>query len=137
MFHGKADHSLQALCDQIQRPKVTIATNLWNIPCGVSLVLCIFDHILGIDFGTRTICYAVITPSMNKAQIVFNVLSGIGQAGPLTLLVALVQFTAPHAFLSTATGLGFSARAIGGAFGSAVSFLWTSRIKRAWLMLER
>jgi hypothetical protein len=31
-----------------------------------------------------------------------------------------VQFSAPHAFLSTATGLAFSARAIGGAFGSAV-----------------
>lgn len=57
---------------------------------------------------------------MNNAQIGFNVLSGIGQSGPLTLIVALVQFTAPHAFLSTATGLGFSARAIGGAFGSAV-----------------
>jgi hypothetical protein len=36
------------------------------------------------------------------------------------MLVACVQFTAPHAFLSTATGLAFSARAIGGAFGSAV-----------------
>lgn len=36
------------------------------------------------------------------------------------MLVALIQFTAPHAYLSTATGLGFSARAIGGAFGSAV-----------------
>src|ERR1700712_3721618 len=36
------------------------------------------------------------------------------------VLPALVQFTAPHAFLSTATGLAFSARAIGGAFGSAV-----------------
>ena len=47
-------------------------------------------------------------------------ISGIGQAGPLTLLVALIQFAAPHAYLSTATGLGFSARAIGGAFGSAV-----------------
>jgi hypothetical protein len=57
---------------------------------------------------------------MNHAQIGFNILSGIGQSGPLTLLVALVQFTAPHAFLSTATGLAFSARAIGGAFGSAV-----------------
>ena len=34
--------------------------------------------------------------------------------------MALVQFTAPHAYLSTATGLAFSARAIGGAFGSAV-----------------
>ena len=31
-----------------------------------------------------------------------------------------MQFTAPHAYLSTATGLAFSARAIGGAFGSAV-----------------
>lgn len=47
-------------------------------------------------------------------------LAGIGQSGPLTLLVACVQFTAPHAFLSTATGMAFSARAIGGAFGSAV-----------------
>lgn len=47
-------------------------------------------------------------------------LGGLGQSGPLTLLVALVQFTAPHAFLSTATGLAFSARAIGGAFGSAI-----------------
>jgi hypothetical protein len=46
--------------------------------------------------------------------------AGIGQAGPLTLLVALVQFTSPHAYLSTATGLAFSARALGGAFGSAV-----------------
>ncbi|KAJ9502871.1 hypothetical protein LTR99_010050 [Exophiala xenobiotica] len=71
-------------------------------------------------FLVVTICYAVITPSMNNAQIGFNVLSGIGQSGPLTLIVALIQFTAPHAFLSTATGLGFSARAIGGAFGSAV-----------------
>ncbi|EXJ83364.1 hypothetical protein A1O1_06985 [Capronia coronata CBS 617.96] len=73
-----------------------------------------------IIFLVVCICYAVITPSMNKAQIGFNVLSGLGQSGPLTLIVALVQFTAPHAFLSTATGLGFSARAIGGAFGSAV-----------------
>jgi MFS family permease len=66
------------------------------------------------------VCYATIKPTMNKAQIGYNVISAIGQAGPLTLLVALVQFTAPHAFLSTATGLAFSARAIGGAFGSAV-----------------
>jgi len=57
---------------------------------------------------------------MNHAQIGFNVISGVGQSGPLTLLVALVQFTAPHAYLSTATGLAFSARALGGAFGSAV-----------------
>ena len=66
------------------------------------------------------ICYACIEPSWNHAQIGFNVISAIGQAGPLTLLVSLTQFTAPHAFLSTATGLAFAARAIGGAFGSAV-----------------
>lgn len=69
---------------------------------------------------SSSICYATIRPSWNTPQIVFAVLAGIGQAGPLTLLVACVQFTAPHAFLSTATGLAFSARAIGGAFGSAV-----------------
>lgn len=45
---------------------------------------------------------------------------GIGQAGPLSLLPAAIQYTSPHAYLSTATGLAFSARAIGGAFGSAV-----------------
>lgn len=67
-----------------------------------------------------TICYGCITPSWNHAQIGLNVIAGIGQSGPLTLLVALVQFTAPHAYLSTATGLAFAARALGGAFGSAV-----------------
>ena len=46
--------------------------------------------------------------------------AAFGQAAPLTLIPALIQFTAPHAYLSTATGLAFSARAIGGAFGSAV-----------------
>lgn len=71
-------------------------------------------------FLVVVICYGCITPSWNKAQIGLNVISGIGQSGPLTLLVALVQFTAPHEYLSTATGLAFSARAIGGAFGSAV-----------------
>ncbi|KAI1334417.1 MFS general substrate transporter [Xylariaceae sp. FL0016] len=71
-------------------------------------------------FLVVTICYATIRPSWDRPQIAFGVLAGIGQAGPLTLLVAAVQFTAPHAFLSTATGLAFSARAIGGAFGSAV-----------------
>jgi len=73
-----------------------------------------------IIFLVVTCCYAAISPNWNSAQIGFNVLSGFGQSGPLTLLVAAVQFTAPHAFLSTATGLAFSARAIGGAFGSAV-----------------
>ncbi|KAI1138413.1 MFS general substrate transporter [Hypoxylon sp. FL0543] len=71
-------------------------------------------------FLVVTICYATIQPSWSSAQLGFNVLAGFGQAGPLTLLVACIQFTAPHAFLSTATGLAFSARAIGGAFGSAV-----------------
>ncbi|KUI64223.1 Putative HC-toxin efflux carrier TOXA [Cytospora mali] len=71
-------------------------------------------------FLVVTICYACINPTWDKQQILFNVLAGIGQSGPLTLLVACVQFTAPHAFLSTATGMAFSARAIGGAFGSAV-----------------
>ncbi|KAK0716897.1 major facilitator superfamily domain-containing protein [Lasiosphaeria miniovina] len=66
------------------------------------------------------ICYAAFQPGWDHVQIGLNVIGGIGQAGPLTLLVACVQFTAPHAFLSTATGLAFSARAIGGAFGSAV-----------------
>ncbi|KAF7294672.1 MFS general substrate transporter [Mycena indigotica] len=67
-----------------------------------------------------SICYATITPQLNHAQIVYNILAGIGQSGPLTLIVALTQFTAPHQYLSTATGLAFSARAIGGAFGSAI-----------------
>lgn len=71
-------------------------------------------------FFVVSVCYGTNTPKENKAQLAFNVLAGIGQAGPLTLLVALVQFTSPHAYLSTATGLAFSARAIGGAFGSAV-----------------
>ena len=47
-------------------------------------------------------------------------LAGIGQSGPLTLILALVQFSAPHAFIATASGFALSARAIGGAFGSAV-----------------
>lgn len=71
-------------------------------------------------FLASTICYALITPNLNAAQIGYNVLVAVGQAGPLTLLVAVIQLSAPHEHLSTATGLAFSARAIGGAFGSAV-----------------
>ncbi|KAL9077902.1 MAG: hypothetical protein Q9157_003169 [Trypethelium eluteriae] len=67
-----------------------------------------------------SICYTTINPNLNHAQIGYNVITALGQSAPLTLIVALVQFTAPHAYLSTATGLAFSARAIGGAFGSAV-----------------
>ena len=66
------------------------------------------------------ICYATIKPSENGAQYAISVLAGIGQSGPLTLILALVQFAAPHAFIATASGFALSARAIGGAFGSAV-----------------
>ncbi|KAI9655278.1 MAG: hypothetical protein M1821_005425 [Bathelium mastoideum] len=71
-------------------------------------------------FLVVSICYTTISPNFNHAQIGYNVITAFGQSGPLTLIPALVQFTAPHAYLSTATGLAFSARAIGGAFGSAV-----------------
>lgn len=71
-------------------------------------------------FLITTICFATVKPSEKVPEYVFLVISGIGQSGPLTLLTVLVQFTAPHAYLSTATGLAFSARSIGGAFGSAV-----------------
>ncbi|KAJ2896245.1 hypothetical protein MKZ38_005739 [Zalerion maritima] len=73
-----------------------------------------------ISFLAVSIFYSCVKPSLDKGQIVINVVGGFGQAGPLTLLPAVIQYTAPHAFLSTATGLAFSARAIGGAFGSAV-----------------
>jgi hypothetical protein len=89
-----------------------------------TLTLCT-ETPLVVTFGIMliaSICYANIKPSWSIPQIVFTVLTGIGCAGPLTLLVACVQFTAPHAFLSTATGLAFSARAIGGAFGTAVIY---------------
>jgi len=71
-------------------------------------------------FFIVTVFFAVVKPSEKVSEYVILVFCGFGQAGPLTLLVALIQFTAPHAYLSTATGLAFSARAIGGAFGSAV-----------------
>jgi len=73
-------------------------------------------------FLVSCILYTTIKPTQNfnSAQIGYNIITGVGQAGPLTLIPALIQFTAPHAFLSTATGLAFSARAIGGAYGSAV-----------------
>ena len=45
---------------------------------------------------------------------------GISQAGPLSLLVPIIQFAAPHEYLSTASGIAYSGRSIGGAFGSAV-----------------
>lgn len=74
---------------------------------------------------------------MSHAQIGYNIMcmllgfvfsfnhlianaAGLAQAGPLSLLIAVVQFTAPHAYLSTSTGLALSARAIGGASPVAV-----------------
>lgn len=71
-------------------------------------------------WSSSCILYATIKPSWNSVQLGINVIAGLGQAGPLTLLPACIQYTAPHAFLSTATGMAFSSRAIGGAFGSAV-----------------
>ena len=86
-------------------------------------------------FLVVVILYGCITPGWNHAQIGINVISGIGQSGPLTLLVALVQFTAPHEYLSTATGLAFSARAIGGAFGSAVlDAIINGKISSTWAL---
>lgn len=67
-----------------------------------------------------TIYFAVVKPDESISEYVILVIQGFGQAAPLTLLVGLVQFTAPHAYLSTATGIAFAARSIGGAFGSAV-----------------
>lgn len=49
-----------------------------------------------------------------------NVLTGFGQAGPLTLITPIIQYSSPHALLATASGLAAVARAVGGAFGSAV-----------------
>ncbi|KAI6800267.1 aldolase [Hortaea werneckii] len=84
-------------------------------------------------FLVVTVLYGCIRPSWNHAQIGFNVIAGVGQAGPLTLLVAAVQFSAPHSHLSTATGLAFSARAIGGAFGSAVlDAIINGKIAKTW-----
>ncbi|KAI5861128.1 MFS general substrate transporter [Durotheca rogersii] len=71
------------------------------------------------SFFAVCICYTLIKPSWERIQLVINVFAGIGQGGPLALLPVAVQLTAPHAYLSTATGLSYSARAIGGAFGSA------------------
>lgn len=76
------------------------------------------------------------TPVWSKAQQGINVINGIGQAGPLTLITTqdvslsfdrrakglyrLIQFCSPPAYLATASGLAYSARAIGGGFGGAI-----------------
>lgn len=82
----------------------------------IPLVVCF------ILFLATACTYAGTQADWKDVQLGLNVLAGIGQAGPLTLLIVAVQFTAPHAYLSTATGLAFSFRAIGGAFGSAVLY---------------
>lgn len=80
------------------------------------LVLCftIFLAVSCTYVGTR--------PDWGTIQYGLNAIAGIGQAGPLTLLLVATQFSTPHAYLSTATGLAFSSRAIGGAFGTAVLY---------------
>ncbi|CAK7199182.1 hypothetical protein SEUCBS139899_001855 [Sporothrix eucalyptigena] len=108
----------------IRQLSYTLATMFTSIP--VTLYATYYKDLKSpllvtfVIFFVVTVAYANLKPQWNSAQIGFSVLTGIGQSGPLTLLVACVQFTAPHAYLSTATGLAFSARAIGGAFGSAV-----------------
>ncbi|KAL1595997.1 hypothetical protein SLS60_009688 [Paraconiothyrium brasiliense] len=82
----------------------------------IPLVVCF------ILFLATACTYAGTQADWKDVQLGLNVLAGIGQAGPLTLLIVAIQFTAPHAYLSTATGLAFSFRAIGGAFGSAVLY---------------
>jgi hypothetical protein len=66
--------------------------------------------------------YTATKVDWNYVQLGVSAVCGIGQAGPLILLVAVAQYAAPHAYLSTATGVVFSIRAIGGAIGSAVLY---------------
>jgi len=108
------------VCNEVQRYEASTAYYLHALLGCVSQFLFRNINVRSLTLIVSSICYATITPALDNAQIGYNILSAIGQAGPLTLLVALVQFTAPHRYLSTATGLAFSARAIGGAFGSAV-----------------
>ncbi|KAF2036732.1 MFS general substrate transporter [Setomelanomma holmii] len=70
--------------------------------------------------------YIGTKPSWGNVQYDLNVLSGIAQAGPLTSILVATQFTAPHAYLSTATGMAFSTRAIRGAFRIAVLYSITN-----------
>jgi len=45
----------------------------------------------------------------------------------MALLVPLIQFAAPHAYLSTASGIAYSGRSIGGAFGTAITAYVSNR----------
>jgi hypothetical protein len=71
-------------------------------------------------FAATTVSYANITPDWASAFLGINVVSGIANSGPLAVLMAALQYSAPHAHLSTVTGCGLAARALGGALGSAV-----------------
>jgi len=66
--------------------------------------------------------FAATKTSWGNIQLGLSATAGVGQSGPLTLLIAVIQFAAPHAHLSTATGLALSFRALGGAFGSAILY---------------
>ncbi|KAG4411839.1 hypothetical protein IFR04_015023 [Cadophora malorum] len=84
-------------------------------------------------FLVGNICYATLTEKQNHAQLVYQVIVGLGQAGPLTLMIAAAQLSVPHRYLSTATGLCFSGRAIGGALGSCVlNVIINYRYKQNW-----
>lgn len=71
-------------------------------------------------FLISTIFYATVSPTENHAQMGINVLTGFGQAGPLTLITPIIQYSSPHHLIATASGLAANVRAVGGAFGSAV-----------------
>lgn len=75
-----------------------------------------------IFFLAVSCAFAATKRSWGDVQLGLSVLAGIGQSGPLVLLIAVVQFAAPHAYLSTGTGLAFAFRAIGGAFGAAILY---------------
>lgn len=66
--------------------------------------------------------FAATKRTWGDIQLGLSAIAGVGQSGPLILLIAVVQFSAPHAYLSTATGVAFAFRAIGGAFGSAILY---------------
>lgn len=54
---------------------------------------------------------ATIQPGDDFSQLAFVALAGIGFGGPLVLIIAGVQLSAPHAFIGTATAVTMSFRA--------------------------
>lgn len=104
--------------NQEERYEEAVDIHLYPIPCWVRS--CKVDLEKAQLIFSSTICYATVNESMSQAQYGYNAIIGVGQSGPLTLLTAYIQFASPYHLLSTATGLAFSARALGGALGSAV-----------------